>query len=247
MSMAQLPVTTMRTDAETTTAPAGDEPDGAGRGRGVARRTFTPDNLLKTVVNCAISFPIIIRSVFRPKTSKALREKVMLGVTAINDCRYCAWGHSHWATSQGVPLEELNRILGSHGDSLEAEAPAEAAAILFGQHYAQHLDEIDPDSMKTLRHYFSQSEAREIVGYVFFITFTNLSGNTVDLLVDRIRGRGRAITVFEGVVGVVLAPVLFVLLALVKLGKLVGTDTRRAKRHRAAQDVPHDGGSARPV
>ena len=104
-----------------------------------------------------ISFPVIIRSVFRPKTSKALREKVMLGVTAINDCRYCAWGHSHWATSQGIPLEEVNQILGSQDGSLKASDPAEAAAILFGQHYAEHLDEIDPESVKNLRNHFSQA------------------------------------------------------------------------------------------
>ncbi len=215
------------------TAPAVDNPVGAGGLRGVAKRTFTPSNILKTVANMAISLPVIIRSIFRPKTSKALREKVMLGVTAINDCRYCAWGHSHWATSQGIPLEEVNRILGSQDDSLKASDSAEAAAILFGQHYAEHLNEIDPESVKTLRNHFSQAQVREIVGYVFFITFTNLSGNTVDVLLDRIRGKGRPITVFEGVVGTLLAPILLVLLLLVKLGKLVGTDKRRAARHRA--------------
>ena len=205
---------------------------------GKAKRTFTPANILKTVANCATAFPIIIRSVFRPKTSKRLREKVMLGVTAINDCRYCAWGHSHWATSQGIPLEEVNQILSNQDDSLKANDPAEAAAILFGQHYAEHLGEIDPESVKNLRNYFSQAEVREIVGYVYFITFTNLSGNTVDVLLDRIRGKGRPITVFEGVVGATLAPILLVLVLLVKLGKLIGTDKRRAARHRASHDVP---------
>ena len=211
----------------------------------VAKRTFTPANILKTIVNCAISFPVIIRSVFRPRTSKALREKVMLGVTAINDSRYCAWGHSHWATSQGVSLDAINQVLLGQGDSPLANDPAEAAAIRFGQHYAHHLDEIDPDSVKSLRGYFSQSQVREIVGYVFFITFTNLSGNTVDLLLDRLRGKGRPITFFEGFVGAALAPLLLVLVSLVKLGKLVGTDKRRAKRNRSSQDVPRDGGSAR--
>ena len=205
-----------------------------------AKRTFTPDNLVKTVANCLISFPVIVRSVFRPKTSRAVREKVMLGVTAINDCRYCAWGHSHWATSQGVPLEEVNQILNSQDGSLTANDPAEAAAILFGQHYAEHLDEIDPESVKNLRNHFSQAEAREIVGYVFFITFTNLSGNTVDVLLERIRGTGRPITLFEGVVGAILSPVLLVLVLLVKLGKLIGRDQRRAARHRAAQAVPEE-------
>ena len=204
---------------------------------GKAKRILTPANTLKTIANCAISFPIIIRSAFSPKTSKTLREKVMLGVTAINDCRFCAWGHSHWATSQGIPLEEVNQILSHQDDSLKASDPAEAAAILFGQHYAEQLDEIDPESVKNLHNYFSPAQVREIVGYVYFITFTNLSGNTVDALLDRVRGKGRPITVFEGVVGAALAPILFALVALVKLGKITGTDKRRAARHRSSQDV----------
>ena len=76
------------------------------------KRTFTSANILQTVVNCVIAFPIIIRSTFRPKTSKSLREKVMLGATSVTDCRYCAWGHGHWAMANGVSLEEVNQILG---------------------------------------------------------------------------------------------------------------------------------------
>jgi AhpD family alkylhydroperoxidase len=211
----------------------------AGRGsrRPVEKRTLTSDNLVRTVANCAIAFPVIVRSIFRPKTSKALREKVMLGVTAINDCRYCAWGHSHWATSQGIPLEAVNQILSLQDDSLQAHDPAEAAAILFGQHYAEHLDQIDPDALKSLQSCFSQAEIREIVGYVYFITFTNLSGNTVDVVLERLLGKGRPITVVEAVAGVGLAPVLLLLVLLVKLGKLVGTDKRRAKRHRVDNDA----------
>ncbi len=209
------------------------------------KRTLTPGNVLKTTANCAFAFPIIIRSIFRPKTSKPLREKVCLGVTAINDCRFCAWGHSHWATSQGIPLEEVNQILSNQDGSLKANDPAEAAAILFGQHYAEQLGEIDPESVKNLRNFFSRAEVREIVGYVYFITFTNLSGNTVDALLDRIRGKGRPITIFEGAVGAVLAPVLLVLVLLVKSGKLIGTDKRRAARHHASEAVPNVGGKAR--
>jgi hypothetical protein len=84
-----------------------------------------------------------------------------------------------------------------------------------------------------LRKYFSPAQVREIVGYVFFITFTNLSGNTVDALLERVRGKGRPITVFEAVVGAVLAPILFLLVLLVKAGKFIGADKRRAARHRA--------------
>jgi AhpD family alkylhydroperoxidase len=219
--------------------PASKNSDSPARGLGVAKRTFTSENAFRTFVNCAIAFPVIIRSLFRPKTSKHLREKVMLGVTAINDCRYCAWGHSHWAVSQGVPLEHVNQILGNQDDALQASDPGEAAAILFGQHYAEHLNEIDPDSIKALRTHFSQAQVREIFAYVCFITFTNLSGNTVDAVLDRVRGKGRPITVTEAVLGTLLAPILFVLILLVKAGKLIGTDKRRSQRNRRPDDEAH--------
>ena len=241
--MASTSVKEVRTNAGPgATVPDGNDASAAKKAGSVAKRTLTPNNFLRTVANLVISSPIIIRSVFKPKTSKALREKVLLGVTAINDCRYCAWGHSHWAISQGIPLEEVNQILSNQDGSLKANDASEAAAILFGQHYAEHHDQIDPEAVKNLHNYFSDAQVREIVGFVYFITFTNLSGNTVDALLDRIRGKRNSITVFQGVAGAVLAPLLFVLVSLVKLGKLVGTDKRRAARHRASQDVPHDGG-----
>lgn len=228
----------------TTTSPQGPEDDASTppQTAAKAKRTLTPGNILRTTVDCAFAFPTIIRSVFRPKTSKAIREKVCLGVTAINDCRFCAWGHSHWAISVGISPEEVNKILSSQDRSLEASDPAEAAAILFGQHYAEQLGKTDPESVKNLSNYFSPAQVREILAFVHFITFTNLSGNTVDALLDRIRGKGDPITVFQGVAGALLAPILFVLLALVKLGKLIGTDKRRAKRNRAVQD---ESGSAK--
>ncbi len=167
-----------------------DNTPGKGRVR-MSKRTLTSENLLRTVGKCAIAMPVILRSIFRPKTSRAMREKVMLGVTAINDCRFCAWGHSHWAISQGVPMEEVKQILGSMHDSLATSDPGEAAAILFGQHYAEHLDRIDPDAVLNLHHHFSEAQVREIVAYVYFITFTNLSGNTVDVVLERLRGEGR--------------------------------------------------------
>ena len=137
-------------DPQKASAATADKAVGTTRNRRVAKRTLTSENILQTVANCAISFPVIVRSTFRPKTSKALRERVMLGVTAINDCRFCAWGHSHWAFSQGVSLEEVNQILGNQDGALKAHDPAEAAAILFGQHYAEQLGKIDPDSILNL-------------------------------------------------------------------------------------------------
>jgi len=56
-----------------------------------------------------------------------------------------------------VPLEEVNQILGHQIESLKAKNPAEAVAILFAQHYAENLDQFDPESIKNLRKYYSDA------------------------------------------------------------------------------------------
>jgi len=154
---------------------------------GKMKRTLTPGNFFKTVANVVASGPVLLAALFRPKTSAALREKVMLGVTSVTDCRYCQWGHTHWAMAQGVPLEEVNQILGHQIESLKAKNPAEAAAILFAQHYAENLDQFDPESIKNLRKYYSDAQVAEILAYVRAITLGSLTGNTVDAFLGRFR------------------------------------------------------------
>jgi len=155
------------------------------------KRTLTPDNVFKTVAGVAASGPVLLAALVRPKTSAALREKVMLGVTSVTDCRYCQWGHTHWAMANGVSLEEVNQILGRQIESLEAKNPAEAAAILFAQHYAENLDRFDPESIENLRNYYSDAQAAEILAYVRAITLGSLTGNTLDEFLGRFRSGGK--------------------------------------------------------
>ncbi len=202
------------------------------------KRTLTPDNLFRTVANFVTSIPVLVRALRSPKTSAALREKVVLGVTSINDCRYCEWGHTHWAMAHGVPLEEVNQILGLQIESLEAKNPAEAAAILFAQHYAEQLDQFDPESIENLRKYYSDVQVTEILAYVRAITLTNLSGNTVDAFLDRFRSHGQPISFFQGVVGAALSPVLLTVILLAKIERKLGIAEMRSRWHRPRQDGP---------
>ena len=155
---------------------------------GKSKRTLTAANFFRTVADVAVSSPVLAAALVKPKTSAALREKVMLGVTSITDCRYCQWGHTHWARAHGVPLEEINQILGQQIESLEAKDPAEAAAILFAQHYAENLDGFDPESIENLRKHYSDAQVAEILAYVRAITLGSLTGNTVDALLGRCIG-----------------------------------------------------------
>ena len=172
---------------------------------------------------------------FGRKTSKALREKVMLGVTAINDFRYCAWGHSHWA--EGIPLEAVNQILSLQDDSLQAHDPARRRPSCS----ASTMPNTSTRSIRTRSRVFKAASARlrsgRSSGTSTSLRWPNPSGNTVDVVLERLLGKGRPITVVEAVAGVGLAPVLLLLVLLVKLGKLVGADKRRAKRNRVASDA----------
>jgi AhpD family alkylhydroperoxidase len=80
-----------------------------------------------------------------------LRETIMIGVTSVNDCRYCRWGHSPWAMLRGVPLKEVNQNLCQQTGTLKAQDPTEAEAILLAQYYAENLDPIDLEAMEDLR------------------------------------------------------------------------------------------------
>lgn len=157
-----------------------------------AKRTLGSGNLFKMLAAVLASSPVLLRALFRPKTSAALREKVMLGVTSITDCRYCAWGHGHWAMAHGVSLEEVNQILGQQTEALQASAPAEAAAILFAQHYAEYLEQFDPAAIANLRTHYSDAQVAEILAYARTVTLGGLIGNTLDAWLDRLRQLGRS-------------------------------------------------------
>lgn len=155
-----------------------------------AKLTLTRGNFFKTLTDALSSLPVLLSGMVKPKTSAALREKVMLGVTSVTDCGICQWGHSHWAMANGVSLEEVNQILSQQTEALKATNPAEAAAILFAQYYAENPDQFDPNSIENLKKYYSDAQVAEILAYVRVIMFGSLTGNTLEALLSRLRNHG---------------------------------------------------------
>ena len=161
------------------------------------KRTLTPDNFLETVTNLVTSLPVLLPAFVSPSTSAALREKVFLGVTSINEARYCKWAHTHWSMDQGVTLEEVKQILARPVESSNVKDSADTAAVRFGRTYAERLDKVDANAATALLRYYDEEQADEILAYVRFITFTNLLGNTADDFLNRL---------FVTVVGAAAAP-----------------------------------------
>lgn len=188
------------------------------------KRVFTPLEFFKRIGLATIHLPFLIRGYFLPTTSRQLREKIMLAVTSVNDCRYCSWAHTHLALNNGVDLEEINQIL-SHG-GYKATSDKDAAAILFAQHYADTNGAVEPDSIQTLKAHFSTSQILEIKSYIHAIYIGNLSGNTFDALLARFKGdkvEGSSLW-FEVLCSLITSPVLALILLKARGDKKVGID-----------------------
>jgi len=176
--------------------------------RQFAKRTFTLPLLATSLGALVLYMPVRWITLVKPATSRALREKVMLGVTSVNDCRWCSWLHSGIALKHGVDLDELQSLLdrGTFG----AVDEREATAVLFAQHFAETLRKPTPAARRALARQFTPWQRLEIMAWIHFIYFSNLAGNSADAWLARFRGcevaDGHPLP--EALAGLVAAPVL---------------------------------------
>jgi AhpD family alkylhydroperoxidase len=132
------------------------------------RRTADPALLLPWLVELARTAPDLLRSYLPggpidPRT----REQVILAVTEVNGCRYCAWIHGSWADYLG---------------SLEDPAEVQDALLAHARACAEAGTPLDPGPLRAVL-------PPEVLGglraTVAQIEVANLVGNTVDGLLAR--------------------------------------------------------------
>jgi AhpD family alkylhydroperoxidase len=139
----------------------------------------------RSVAAVITASPVLVRAFIRPRISRALREQVVLAVTFVNECRYCNWGHTALALRNGVDMTALRQTL--DGGSLSADCTPEEVAILYAQHVANGRGEVDPAAERALAAAWSPAEQAEIKAYITAITFGNLTGNSADAWLTRLR------------------------------------------------------------
>jgi alkylhydroperoxidase family enzyme len=133
-----------------------------------SRRTATVGALLPWLVELAGTLPGLIDSytrkdVLNPRT----RERVILAVTEVNGCRYCAWIHGSWQEFLGdVPTATADDVLLAY-----ATACADAGRPLDTTPLGEVLP---PEAVRAVRATVAQIEV------------SNLVGNTVDGLLARL-------------------------------------------------------------
>lgn len=115
--------------------------------------------------------------------SPAFREKIMLAVTGVNGCKYCATGHSKWALEQGISQKEIEELLSGEFGKCR---PEETTAILYAQHWAETNCHPDAAFEDKLINEYNEDKASAIKMILRVIRVGNLSGNAWDLFLYRI-------------------------------------------------------------
>ena len=117
--------------------------------------------------------------------SPALRERLMLVITAVNQCRYCAVFHTRAAQLSGIPPSEIALLLGGE---LQHTPEFELAALVYARSWAEAAGAPDRSLAAQLVVRYGSDLAAGIELMLRAIRIGNLLGNTGDYLLFRISG-----------------------------------------------------------
>lgn len=116
---------------------------------------------------------------------EAFRERLMLAVTEVNDCRYCSFAHARRAIKAGLTRDDVETLL--VGD-LGGCPPDQAPAVLYAQHWAEADAQPDPDVRQRVVDIYGEARTEYIELALRMIRVGNLTGNAWDYTLYRISG-----------------------------------------------------------
>jgi len=153
-------------------------PNSTGRDDGFRKTTFTARSFLPGVARFVRNLPALVRAQRADRVNDAFAEKIMLAVTAVNECQYCTRYHSDLALDTGVDEGTVRQIL--EGDVGTAVDDDELPALVFAQRYAEAAEDPDREAIADLRAAYGTETAADVLAFVRAIYFGNLLGNSYD-------------------------------------------------------------------
>lgn len=156
----------------------------------------------------------LIASLCWRQVTKALHAKLNMAVIGVLGCRYCSWLHSELALSNGVDDKELQELL---SQELGAFSEEEAVALAFAQHYSETGGRPSKEAEQRLQEYYGPEMAKHLLLYLQVIYFGNLSGNTIDAFLHRLRGQpvDSSTLLSELVIFLIMGPYYLIILPLI--------------------------------
>lgn len=135
--------------------------------------------------------PLVRQAMREELVSFPFRERLMMAVTAVNQCRYCNYYHVKESLTAGLPEEEIRQLQ----DGIVDDAPAEELpALLYAQHWAETDGHPDPDARQKLFEVYGSERAEAIETVLRMIRMGNLWGNTADYLLYKLSFGRRGLT-----------------------------------------------------
>jgi AhpD family alkylhydroperoxidase len=151
--------------------------------------TFTALELAGAAIEIVPKLPRLVSAAFgRDRIDPRLREVVLLSVAEALECRYCRTAHTELARGAGVDDDAIEAIRGSVWARL---APRERAAVVSALRRVGAGIGTDATPDARLEEHFRPEEVARIAALVDAIRIASLSGNTVDMLIARIRRTAR--------------------------------------------------------
>jgi AhpD family alkylhydroperoxidase len=156
--------------------------------RSSARRTYrSPVELARDVRRLTRALAASRRERAGARIPAAFRERLMLVVTGVNRCRYCAAFHGQLALRAGISAEASRALLAGVVDDCPDE---ELPALRYARHWAENDGREDPSLRAELQRTYGRGGAATIEAALHAIRIGNLVGNTWDALICRL-SRGR--------------------------------------------------------
>ena len=124
-----------------------------------------------------IHVPALVRAGRASSIPADFRERLLLAVTAVNQCRYCSWAHSRAALAAGVSHRETEQLLEG---VVDLDRPEEVPALYYAQHWAETDGAADPEADAKLVAAYGEETSRHLRTLMRGIRFGNLFGNSVD-------------------------------------------------------------------
>ncbi len=180
------------------------------------KKIYTFKTLMKDLVFLILKIRQISSIKRNKDISKAFFEKIMTVVTAVNGCVYCTWFHAKQSLKSGISRKEIKNMLNLQfkTDASDFELPG----LLYAQHFAETNRKPDKEMTEKLFEFYGDKTAKDIILIIRIIFLGNLTGNTFDAFLSRVKGvkAENSNVIFEFFFFVINIPFLLPLMPLVK-------------------------------
>ncbi|MCK5848150.1 MAG: carboxymuconolactone decarboxylase family protein [Caldisericia bacterium] len=112
----------------------------------------------------------------------AFRERLMMAVTSVNNCRFCSYHHSKLALKEGINSEEAAKILEGCVDNCP---PSEAPALLYAQGWAESNGNPSSATVQRMVEIYGKQTLRDIDSILLMIRMGNYMGNVASIMLEK--------------------------------------------------------------